>query len=132
MAVVASIFCALAAAILALHRYHGYSVYSQPATSVVVSAASYVPPAGTAAATGTPANPTATNAATQSTAPTVDKTTSTSSSGVSVPADCFKPNGVPVGWLPDGVDILTIQNTSKSGTLPCTYGYYVRTYITPS
>jgi len=55
---------------------------------------------------------------------TTGNTTASSSGGVSVPASCFKPNGVPVGWLPDGVNINDIQNKVKSGTTPCTYGDY--------
>ena len=48
----------------------------------------------------------------------------TPSNGVSVPANCFKPNGVPVGWLPDGVNITLLQNKVAPGTTACTYGDY--------
>lgn len=51
-------------------------------------------------------------------------TSSASGSGVGLSANCYKPNRVPMGWLPDGVDILTIQNQVDSSHGPCTYGDY--------
>ena len=51
-------------------------------------------------------------------------TSSISGSGVGLSPKCYKPNGVPMGWLPDGVDILTIQNQVDSSHGPCTYGNY--------
>ena len=85
-----------------------------------------------ACGSGKPARLTSTSS---STAPAATSSTSsagasggnsTSSGGVSVSPKCFKPNGVPVGWLPDGVDIMTVENKVKAGTYPCYYGQYAQ------
>lgn len=48
-----------------------------------------------------------------------------SSSGLGISSSCFKPNGIAVGWLPDGVDMTSIEsNVSSQG--PCTYGNYAQ------
>lgn len=84
---------------------------------------------GAGASTGTSAIPIPTQAiATYQSNNTIPKsngtTSSASGSGVGLSAMCFKPNGVPMGWLPAGVDILTIQNQVDSSHGPCTYGDY--------
>ena len=84
---------------------------------------------GVGASAGTPAVPIPTQAITSlqsnNTIPKSNGTTSSASgSGVGLSATCYKPNGVPMGWLPDGVDILTIQNQVDSSHGPCTYGDY--------
>ena len=80
---------------------------------------------------GTAASPYATQAITNpqsnDTITTSNSTTSSASgSGVGLSANCYRPNGVPMGWLPDGVDILTIQNQIDSSHGPCTYGDYAQ------
>lgn len=86
-------------------------------------------PVGVGASAGTTATPIPTQAITSlqsnNTIPKSNGTTpSGSGSGVGLSANCYKPNGVPMGWLPDGVDILTIQNQVDSSHGPCTYGDY--------
>ncbi|KAL9127623.1 MAG: hypothetical protein Q9217_003535 [Psora testacea] len=44
---------------------------------------------------------------------------------VSLPDNCFKPNGIGLGWLPDGTDISTIQS-QVSTSPPCTYGAFAQ------
>ena len=67
------------------------------------------------------------------TAPNINSTTSsTSKSGVGLSPTCYRPNGVPMGWLPDGVDIMTIQNQVDPSHGPCTYGNYAHITSTTS
>jgi len=107
---------ALTAPIAARH-HRSYSP-SVPTTS------SSATPVSTVDEGGSSASPTLSSSAAPIEPATTGNTTASSSGGVSVPASCFKPNGVPVGWLPDGVNINDIQNKVKSGTTPCTYGDY--------
>ena len=46
--------------------------------------------------------------------------------------NCYRPNGVPMGWLPDSVNISTIQNKVNSDYKPCTYGNYAQITSTSS
>jgi len=107
---------ALTAPIAARH-HRSYSP-SVPTTS------SSATPVSTVDEGGSSASPTLSSSAAPIEPATTGNTTASSSGGVSVPASCFKPNGFPVGWLPDGVNINDIQNKVKSGTTPCTYGDY--------
>lgn len=98
------------------------------------SASQYAP---AASSSGAPSNSAVTAGATASSSPGQNITSqsndstssnstssSNSASGVGLPANCYRPNGVPMGWLPDGVDIMTIQNQVDSSHGPCTYGNY--------
>lgn len=58
--------------------------------------------------------------------PLSNASTSASGSGVGISSNCYRPNGVPMGWLPNGVDIMTIQNQVDSSHGPCTYGNYAQ------
>ena len=46
--------------------------------------------------------------------------------------ECYRPNGVPMGWLPAGVNISTIQDKVNSDYRPCTYGNYAQITSTSS
>ena len=79
---------------------------------------------------GTPSNSAVIAGATASpgSVPSISNGTSSSGSGsgVGLSPNCYRPNGVPMGWLPDGVDIMTIQNQVDSSHGPCTYGNYAQ------
>lgn len=75
------------------------------------------------------------------TSPHSNDTTSTSNStsplaasiaGLGLSPECYRPNGVPMGWLPDGVNITTIQSQVDSLHGPCTYGNYAQITSTTS
>ena len=75
------------------------------------------------------------------TSPHSNHTTSTSNStsplaasiaGLGLSPECYRPNGVPMGWLPDGVNITTIQSQVDSLHGPCTYGNYAQITSTTS
>ena len=86
--------------------------------------------------TGTTASPSTqdgiTSPQSNNTAPNSNNTSSASKSGVGLSPTCYRPNGVPMGWLPDGVDIMTIQNQVDPSHGPCTYGDYAHITSTTS
>ncbi|CAD6585739.1 MAG: hypothetical protein ASARMPRED_002301 [Alectoria sarmentosa] len=94
------------------HRFHNPSRYGLTASGSVVSSA----PTGTVPAVvvgGGIWN----SSAVLATAPGFD---------LGLLDECYRPNGVPMGWLPDGVDIMTIQNKVDPTYPPCTYGNYAQ------
>ena len=46
--------------------------------------------------------------------------------------DCYRPNGIAMGWLPAGVNISTIQDQVDSSQHACTYGNYAQITSTTS
>ncbi|KAL9099686.1 MAG: hypothetical protein Q9163_004846 [Psora crenata] len=47
------------------------------------------------------------------------------SGAAGLPANCFQPNGIGVGWLPNDVDISVLQSQVSSSP-PCTYGAFAQ------
>ena len=53
-------------------------------------------------------------------------------SGLGLSPNCYRPNGVAMGWLPAGVNISTIQDQVDASQGPCTYGNYAQITSTTS
>ena len=125
-------------------RFHGPSRYGPAASSYSVSIAATgggVPSksAVIAGATGSPSSDPGITSPQSNYTTSISNSTSLSNStsspnstssaagfGVGLPSNCYRPNGVPMGWLPDDVNIMTIQNQVDSSHGPCTYGNYAQ------
>ena len=101
------------------HRFHSSSEYGPTASSSSVSSAFIAGPTGSPIPVQNITSPLS-----NSTTPLSNDTSP--GSGVGLSPNCYRPNGVPMGWLPDGVDIMTIQNQVNSFHGPCTYGNYAQ------
>lgn len=69
-----------------------------------------------------------TSSSLNATSSSINGTSSNAPPGVEIGLreNCYRPNGVPMGWLPAGVNISTIQDKVNSDYRPCTYGNYAQ------
>ena len=104
-----------------LHQRFHRSLQSVPATSSS--------PAATVA--GTPTSSTAPTVASSSSSGTSSPESSGTTasgwgSGLGLSSNCYRPNGIAMGWLPAGVNISSIQDQVDSSQVACTYGNYAQ------
>ena len=111
------------------HRFHNLSQHGPTASSALASGVAPSISAAIAGPTGSP-NPVQNISSSQlnstTSNPNKNSSSSAQSSGLGLSPDCYRPNDVPMGWLPDGIDIMTIQNQVNSSHGPCTYGNYAQ------